>query len=300
METEIHPTWGEYFVRDEVEAAEPDELTVWYLGGNGFVVRSPETTLYIDPFFGDGDPPSFWRMIPVPLDPADVTRCDAVLVTHEHLDHMHPPSYGPLVNDLGAPIYAPESAYERPHWDGDMRVPADRKNVVEPGDTLRFGDVTVHARESNDPDSHGSISYAVEHATGTFFSGGDSRYTDTFHDIGDEFDIDLGSLVFGSFSRIYWSDWWTDDDEQPETRVTQMYMTENDVIKSANALGLDRLLPVHYDLWKGAEGDPKALHDHAASFPYPSVVEVGRVGDRFDIGCPGRRPFGVLDENDDQ
>jgi len=298
MVSEIHSTWGEAFVREELEAAEPNGLSVWYLGGNGFVARTLEMTVYVDPFFGDGDPPSFWRSIPVPMDPADATICDAVLITHEHLDHMHPPSYDPLVNDLGAPIFAPSSAYEDPHYEGDLRVPGDRKRVVESGNEFVVGDLTIHARPSDDPDSAGSVSYVLEHDSGTFFNAGDSRYTEAFHDIGAEFDIDLGSLVFGSHCRIYWSDWWTEKSEPAETRHTQMYMTENDVVRAANALKLDRLVPVHHDLWKGAQADPNGLHDHAASFHYPRTIEVARVGDRLEVARTGVRPLSVLDRNE--
>lgn len=299
MTGEIQAAWGDQFIRGEVEATDPNRLSVWYLGGNGFIVRTSETTLYIDPFFGNGDPPSFWRMIPVPMDPASATRCDGVLVTHEHLDHMHPPSYDPLVNDLEAPIFAPDSAYRDPHWDGDLRIPQDQKNIVEPGSEFTIGDLSIYARSSDDPDSSGSVSYIIEHDSGTFFNAGDSRYTDAFYEIGEEFDINLGSLVFGSHCRIYWSDWWTDEDEPTGTRHTQMYMAENDVIRSATALELDRLVPVHYDLWKGAQADPKGLHDHAASFHYPRSVEVARLGDRLDADRPGVRPLDVLDRNDD-
>jgi L-ascorbate 6-phosphate lactonase len=94
------------------EAATPDRLTIWYLGCNGFVLRSSEVTLYVDLYFGDGDQPNIVRMISDPLDSTDATTCDAVLVSHEHIKHMHPPSSGPLVNDLGADLFPLAAAYE--------------------------------------------------------------------------------------------------------------------------------------------------------------------------------------------
>jgi len=277
----VHSTWGEWFVRDEVEAADPDGLAVWYLGCNGVVVRSPEATVYIDPYFGDGDPPRVVRMIPVPVDPGAATMCDAVLATHEHIDHMHPPSYDPLVNDVGADVYATDACYVDPHYDGDMRVPDDQRHVVEPGDKFAVGDLTIHARAANDPDAIAEVAYVVEHRSGTFFHGGDSRPAgEAFPRIAADFDIDLGVLAFGSVGRIAYPD-------TGEVERTRWYMDENQVIKAANQLELDRLLPTHWDMWRGVGADPSALANHAASFEYPRVIESVQIGDRVDVAAPG-------------
>lgn len=278
----VHSTWSEWLV-SEIESADVDGVSVWYLGCNGFVVRSSEATLYVDPYFGDGDPPTLVRMIPVPMDPADATLANGVLVTHEHLDHMHPPSYGPLVEDLGATLYAPSAAFEQPDYDGGLRATADRRTTVAVGDSFDVGDLTVHVRGSNDPDAIEPVSYVVEHAAGTFFHGGDSKPTDAFHDVGEEFDLDCGALAFGTAGMIAFP-------EEDEVRRETWYMDENQVIEAANALGLSRLLPSHHDMWRGMVTDPKALADHAASFPYPHTVEPVRIGDRVDLGEPGIVP----------
>jgi L-ascorbate 6-phosphate lactonase len=280
--SEIHSTWDDWFVRGEVEAADPGGLDVWYLGCNGFVLRSPGATLYVDPYFADGDPPNIVRMIPVPMDPADATDCDAVLATHEHIDHMHPPSYDPLVNDLGADVYAPDAAYEDPHYEGDMRVPADRKGVIAVGDAFTVGDLTVHVRGANDPDAIEPVSFVVEHESGTFFHGGDSRPAPgSFPAIADEFDIDLGALAFGSVGNVY-------DPATDTVERTKWYMDENQIVEAANQLELDRLLPTHYDMWRGVGADPTVLSHHAHSFTFPRVVEHATIGDRFTVREAGR------------
>jgi len=277
----IHSTWGDWFVRDEVEEGVPDELSLWYLGCNGFVLRSPETTLYIDPYFADGDPPNLVRMIPVPLDPVDATECDAVLATHEHIDHMHPPSYDPLVNDLDADVYATAACYDAPDYEGAMRVPSGQKRVVEPGDTFEIGDLTVHAVEANDPDAIEEVAYVVEHASGTFFHGGDSRPApDSFESVADSFDIDVGALALGSVGNVY-------DADVGGGERSRWYMDENEIIEAANQLELDRLLPTHYDMWRGLSADPDVLGHHATSFTYPRVIEHAVVGDRFSVAEPG-------------
>lgn len=284
----VHSTWNDWFVREEIEATDPgDGVTVWYLGCNGFVLRSRTTTLYVDPYFGSGDPPNLIRMIPVPMDPADATNCDGVLVTHEHIDHMHPPSYGPLVTDLGADLYAPAPSYESPDYDGDLEAPPDQRHEVEAGDSFAVGDFTVHVRGANDPDAIEPVSYVVEHDAGTFFHGGDSRPATAFETVGEEFDLDIGALAFGSVGMIY-------EPELDRGERTRWYMDENQIIEAANQLRLARLIPSHHDMWQGVGADPKALHEHAASNLYPRVIEPPHIGCSFGFRDPGLRRIDAL------
>lgn len=286
----VHSTWGEWFVRDEIEASERD-FGVWYLGCNGYVVRTPEATVYIDPYFGDGSPPRTIRMIPVPVAPEAVTLCDAVLVTHEHIDHMHPPSYGPMI-ESGADLYAPSASYETPDYDGALRGPEQRMHTVEIGDGLSIGDLTVHVRGANDPDAIEPVTYVIEHESGlngkteTVFVAGDSRPADAFSGIGDEFDIDLGMVAFGSVGTIVHT-----EEDPTAAYPTDWYNDASQVIEIANQLELDRLVPVHWDMWRGVGADPTAIHDVAASRQYPRVVEIVRIGDRLDLSAAGVVPL---------
>jgi len=277
----VHATWGDWFVREEVEAADPDGVSLWYLGCNGFVLRSAETTIYVDPYFGDGDPPNTVRMLPVPVDPAAATDCDAVFATHEHIDHFHPPSYGPLVEDLGATLYAPGACYtDARDYEGEIRAPDDRRQRVTVGADIPVGDFVVHVRGARDPDAEEPVSYVFEHASGTVFHAGDSRPAPAFADVAAEFDLDVGALAYGSIGHIAFP-------AESAVRRTEWYMNENQVVEAANALELDRLVPTHWDMWKGMDADPKVLHEHVTSHVYPRVLERATVGDRLDLARPG-------------
>jgi L-ascorbate 6-phosphate lactonase len=73
------------------------------------------------------------------------------------------------------------------------------------------------------------------------------------------------------------------DKETREPTRTRWYSDENDVVEAANQLGLDRLLPTHWDMWKGMTADPTALHEHTRSFDRPRSLEIREIGDAADV-----------------
>ncbi|WP_339103680.1 MBL fold metallo-hydrolase [Haloterrigena salinisoli] len=275
----VQSDWGDWLVRD-VEDASPDSVGIWYLGCNGFVLKGREgTTVYIDPYLGLGTPPRTIRMIPVPFDPEDVTEADAVLATHEHSDHVHGESQAPILESTDSPFYAPDDSLavaREENWTDEWDLDDEQFVDVSEGETIEIGEFTVHVEAANDPDSTQPVSYVFEHETGTIFHGGDTKPSDEFERLGEEYDIDLGILAFGTVGMI-------PDKETGEPKRTRWYNDENQIIEAAESLELDRLLPSHWDMWKRLTSDPKVLHHHTRSFDYPRELEIVEIGDRIDL-----------------
>ncbi|WP_435178570.1 MBL fold metallo-hydrolase [Halorussus sp. AFM4] len=275
----IHSDWGDWLPR-AVEDADPDGIAVWYLGCNGFVLKAEDTTVFIDPYLGTGDPPRTVRMIPVPFDPADVAEADAILATHEHVDHVHGPSQAPILANTGATFHAPDDslavARDDERWTEEWDVDDDQFEEVAEGDSFEVGAFTVHVEPAHDPDATHPVSYVVEYGDRTFFHGGDTKPSDEFARVGTEYDIDLGVLAFGAVGNI-------PDKETGEPERTRWYSDENQIVEAAGDLRLDRLLPSHWDMWKGMTVDPTVLHDHARSYDHPERLDVVEIGDRVDL-----------------
>ena len=274
----VHSDWGSWLPR-AIADAEPDGLTLWYLGCNGLALKSAGgATAFIDPYLGTGDPPRTVRMIPVPFEPGDVAAADAVLATHEHTDHVHGPSQAPIVAGTDATFYGPGASVDVVHeeeWFDNWDVASDDVETITEGDTVTVGDLTITVGPANDPDAEEPVSYVIEHEAGTVVHGGDARPGD-FAAIGEEFDVDLAVLAFGTVGMI-------PDKETGEPEKTKWYNDENMLIEAAGELGVDRLVPTHWDMWRGLTADPTALHHHASSFEHPRELEIVEIGDRFDL-----------------
>ncbi|PSP27699.1 MBL fold metallo-hydrolase [Halobacteriales archaeon QH_2_65_14] len=275
---DVHSDWSDWLPR-EIEAADPDGLWLWYLGCNGFALKSSgDTTVFVDPYLGTGDPPRTIRMIPVPFEPEDVAEADAVFATHEHTDHTHGPSQAPILAGTGAGFFAPGASIDvtrKEGWTENWAVEDDQLHEVAEGDSFDVGDLTVHVEPANDPDAEEPVAYVVEHESGTFVHGGDARPGE-FEPLGEAYDVDLGALAFGSVGMI-------PDKETREPKLTKWYNDESMLVAAANELQLDRLVPTHWDMWKRLTADPTALYDHARSFEYPRSLEVVEIGDSIEL-----------------
>jgi L-ascorbate 6-phosphate lactonase len=277
---DIESDWGDW-LPNAVRDATPESIAIWYLGCNGFVLKASDgTTLFIDPYVGLGDPPRTVRMIPVPFDPVDVEQADAVLATHEHTDHVHGPSQAPILEATGADLYAPDDsldvALDEEDWQVEYDIDDEQFVEVNEGDTIDVGGFTIHVEDAYDADATHPVSYVIEHEGDTVFHGGDTKPTEEFARIGEQYDIDLGILAFGTVGNV-------PDKETREPVRTRWYNDENQAIKAASDLQFDRFLPSHWDMWKGLTADPTVLHHHARSFESPDSLEIVEIGDRVDL-----------------
>lgn len=251
------PFWDDSF-REEVETQTVDEgILIWALSGPSFALHTPQCMLYLDPYFG-GDPleaPAHtYRTTAVPLDPAQIRRAEAIIVSHDHYDHTHEDTLLAMAEGTEAHLYGPASAVKQMHTFG---LPEERIHQVKAGDEFHIKDAQVTVWPGYDKDEPQAITYLIEADDVRLFFAGDSAAGPAFDQIAAQGDLDVAMLAFG---RTW-------------------YMDESEILEAAQRLRPKLLLPYHWELWRSHTGDPLELGRLVERRPLPFEVRLLLVGD---------------------
>lgn len=277
------PEWGTYLneeIAEEVVAT--GKIAMWWLGCTGVWVKTENNTnICIDAWFGTGKRTTETkemkkyhqmrnmtggkliqpnrRAVPFVYDPFAVKDLQAVLSTHYHADHIDVNFAAAVMKNCASdvPFIGPKKSVEL--W-LSWGVPKERCITVRPKDVIKIkDDVTIVALDSfdrtclvtSDEDLAGicptnmddkAVNYLIQTPGGNIYHSGDSHYSVYYAKHGKEYNIDI---ALGSYG------------ENPIGN--QDKMTSIDILRMAEALQTDVVIPVHYDIWTNFKADPKEI-----------------------------------------
>ena len=256
----------------------PVQTAMWWLGQAGWALRGNGTTLLIDPFLSD----THNRAVPTPLAAEAATGIDAILCTHEHVDHLD----GPSVPALAAA--SPDARFVVPapivRMVVDLGVHASRVIGTQPGEAIEIGGLTIHPL----PARHGVV-MADAYTFGKELSGGLYRYLGFVVDAG-------GARVYHAGDTILYEGM---EQRLRELRVDVALVPINGRDGIREAAGLVGNLDEREAAWLAAEAGARLLIPmHYEMFTrnrgYPSKVldAIDREGWKVDVLVPGKEhPF---------
>jgi len=252
------------------------QVALTWLGQAGFLVGGRHGVVAVDPYLSDHPQ----RLIPPPLRPADLSFVDAVLCTHEHLDHLDLPTVTALV--ATAPqvrVVVPAPIVDQVVAAG---VPERAVLPAVPGTPIPLPSATVHPV----PARHG-VDVADAYDFGPV--DGEYRYLGYVLDVG-------GMRVFHAGDTLWY-------DGMPErlralgVEVALLPINGRDPVReAANVVGnLDHreaallaaaagarvVVPMHYELMRDNRGFPAHLVDVVRALDLDVEVVLPRHGRPF-------------------
>lgn len=204
-------------------------MMVRFLGQSGYLLKTENTTILIDPYLSDsvnrvaGRP----RMLPVPLNPAEIC-CDAVICTHNHLDHLDPDTIA-QIHDKQLYITTNEGKAVLNRLGRHTVVALHVGESIVVGDfeiTAVFADHTVEA-----------FGLIVKAENKTLYFSGDTLYNEKLFDVA-KYKPDVTCICING-------------------RLGNMNVRE--ALITAERIGAKINIPNHYDMFASNAEDPRAF-----------------------------------------
>ncbi len=201
------------------------------LGQSGYILKTEHSEIIIDPYLSDsvnrvaGRP----RLLPIPLQPADIF-CDAVICTHDHLDHLDPDTVA-LIGSKQL-FVTTNSGKEKLKALGKENVIA----IVE-GESIKLGDFEVTAVFADHTvEAFGLI---VKAEGKTLYFSGDTLYNERLFDIA-KYSPDVTFICING-------------------RLGNMNVDE--ALATAKRIGAKLNIPNHYDMFASNSENPYLFVD---------------------------------------
>ncbi|WP_214407168.1 MBL fold metallo-hydrolase, partial [Pseudonocardia lacus] len=260
-------------------------LAVTWFGHSSALIEVDGHRVLADPMWGDRASPSGrvgpHRLHPPPMPLADLPPVDAVVISHDHYDHLDLPTVraltrltrAPFVVPLGVGAHlrrwgVPASRVLDLDWDGSATLPG------------AAGPLTITCVEARHFSGRGLVrnttqwsSWALSGPHHRVFFGGDTGLHDALGGIGDRLGpFDLTLLPIGAYSDL-----WPD-----------IHMTPEQAVAAHAALGGRLLVPIHwatFDLGFHTWSEPVERLRRAAAAAGVRLA-LPRPGQRVDATAP--------------
>jgi L-ascorbate metabolism protein UlaG (beta-lactamase superfamily) len=260
--------------------AEPAELAVTWFGHASALLEIDGQRVLVDPVWGYRVSPSPvfgpTRLHEPPMPVEDLPPVDAVLISHDHYDHLDLPTVRALLATQTAPFVVPLGIGEHLRkW----HVPEERIVELDWDDTHTVGGLTLTCTEARHfsgrylyRDTTLWASWAIAGPRHRVFFGGDTGYTPAFAGIGARLGpFDLTLLPIGAYNDAWHA----------------IHMDPEEAVRAHGDLGGGRLLPIHWATFN--------LAFHRWAEPVQRLLAAaGRVGTQVVVPLPGQR-IDVLD-----
>ncbi len=242
----IEPVCSGQPLLDEIHATTPASggIAIWWLGQSGFLIKSHQTTILIDPYLSEHLTTKYRnsarphvRMTRAPIRPDHLAEIDHLLVSHKHSDHFDPGTVPDILKASPEAILVfPEALAE---YAGSLGIDVKQHVGLDAGTTFSRPGISVRAvasahegLDTDDVGRHLYLGFVVEMAGLRVYHSGDSlAYEGLAEAIGP---VDVMFLPING---------------RDPSRGVPGNMTAAEAVDLANVVQPRHVVPHHYDMF---------------------------------------------------
>jgi len=235
---------GHVLPRERAEAGWREQAgqgaALMWLGHAAFLLRIGSKTLLLDPYLGEEAGPvrglSPRRFVPPAFAPGNLPKLDAVLLSHNHYDHLCAETMAALPGKADLPMILPLKL-------GDWFAKRGFRNIHELDwhDRIELGDVSITAlpaihwskRTAFDTNRSLWAGFLIEAEGLRVFFSGDTAYGPMFADIGERYGpIDYALVPIGAY--------------EPAAMMRAHHTNPEEAVALGRDIGARRLVAMHW------------------------------------------------------
>ena len=253
-----------------------NQLYIYFLGQSGYVLNFKGFIIYIDPYLTDYienplglNEKNMSRLFPSPIDPKSISKCDAIICTHSHVDHMDPWTINKI--DTNYKLFSSIGAYEK----SDLKISKSKIRFLQPEKTFKIGEISIvpfHAAHYELIDEFGRpdcLSILIQwNGVNLFFWGDGIRY-DGQYELLSRYDFEY------FFAPI------NGRDKKRENEGIIGNIKENELAEFCSKISIKNIIPNHYDMFVNNTGSIDLFKNEIESRnPNQSVITLNH-GDKI-------------------
>ena len=236
----------------EKNKIEKNKIKIFYLGQSGYVLKTKESIIYIDPYLSDyiQNPKGLnddymTRSYSSPINPKKIQKCNAIICTHSHVDHMDPWTIKKINTDFI--LYCSLGAYSK------SIVEKNPSNLIflKPKESVKIKKLIIQplsAAHYNIKDEYGRpdcLSLIIKFNKINLFFWGDGIIYDGQIDL-------LSNIKFDYFFAPI-----NGRDVFREKKGIIGNLNEEELAKICSKINIDCVIPNHYDMFDNNTGSTK-------------------------------------------
>ncbi|MBD0378764.1 MBL fold metallo-hydrolase [Paenibacillus sedimenti] len=256
---------------------------IWFLGQESVILKGDGITIYIDPFVSDEleKTQGIVRLYEPPTAPEHITNADMCLITHEHEDHLDPGTLRLIAKQnqsslIMAPAWCREKLLQI-GFDPMKTVDADTEQALSFFDSkikIRAVPAAHEELEVNSLGQHRYVGYVLELNGVKIYHAGDTLVYDGLTEWLRHQEIDLALLPING--RDYFR----------TKRGIVGNMNYREAAELAANIGVDAVIPLHYDTFAGNAERPGNFVDELNEKHARPKCHVLARGERFVYVSP--------------